>query len=196
VPKGWPVDATRDAVRFDRQAVFTFAELVSFAGGVVLTVRLDHLAGTVGQGIGRVRLSVTGCDHPPRIIALPAKARPALLTPPQQRTAEQKKELAAQYRALAPEFKARRDRLAELRQSLKSLGIATTLVLGERQTFERPSALLILRVRGGFLNQGERVYAGVPAALHPLPEHAPINRLGLAPIGSWTGTTRSPAASR
>jgi mono/diheme cytochrome c family protein len=191
VPKGWPVDATRDAVRFDRQAVFTFAEPISFASGTILTIRLDHLAGTVGQGIGRVRLSVTGCDDPPRIIALPAKTRPALLTPPPQRTDEQKKELTAQYRALAPEFKAQRERLAELRQSLKSLGIATTLVLGERQTFERPATFL--RVRGGFLNPGERVYAGVPAALHPLPEYAPINRLGLA---YWLVDANNPLTAR
>jgi mono/diheme cytochrome c family protein len=191
VPKGWPIDATRDAARLNRQAVFTFTQPVGFPGGTILKIRLNHLAGTIGQGIGRVRLSVTGCDDPPRIIALPAKARPALLTPPPQRTEEQKKEMAAQYRALAPEFKARRDRLSELRQSLKSLGIATTLVLGERQTFERPSTFL--RVRGGFLNKGEKVYAGVPAALHPLPEHAPVNRLGLA---YWLVDENNPLTAR
>jgi hypothetical protein len=51
------------------------------------------------------------------------------------------------------------------------------MVLRERSG-ERPSTSL--RVRGSFTSPGDRVYAAVPAALHPLPESAMPNRLGLA----------------
>jgi hypothetical protein len=41
----------------------------------------------------------------------------------------------------------------------------------------RPTHLMI---KGNFLNPGEKVESGVPAAFHPLPKDAPVNRLGVA----------------
>ncbi|PYQ46687.1 MAG: hypothetical protein DMF78_25845, partial [Acidobacteria bacterium] len=65
-----------------------------------------------------------------------------------------------------------------LRRELADLAIPTAMTLRERAAGERPSTLR--RIRGSFMAPAERVYAAVPAALHPLPESAMPNRLGLA----------------
>ena len=61
----------------------------------------------------------------------------------------------------------------------------------ERAGYERPSAFV--RRRGSFMDKGEQVYAGVPAALHPLPEDQMPNRLGLA---HWLVDEENPLTAR
>lgn len=46
---------------------------------------------------------------------------------------------------------------------------------------------------GNFMNRGEPVEPGVPAAFHPLPEGAPMNRLGLA---QWLVSDQNPLTAR
>jgi hypothetical protein len=67
----------------------------------------------------------------------------------------------------------------------------TALVMNERQDSERPSTPL--RVRGSFMSPGERVYAQVPAALHPLAFDQMPNRLGLA---RWLVDEENPLVAR
>ncbi|HZN11029.1 MAG TPA: DUF1549 and DUF1553 domain-containing protein, partial [Blastocatellia bacterium] len=191
MPKGWSIDATRDAKRLARQGVFIFARPLGGGAGTVLTVKIKHQGGVLGQGIGRLRLSVTAGEEPLRVVSLPAKARPLLETPASERTPAQREELAAQFRLLAPALKPARDRLADLRLALKELGIVTALILQERPSNERPST--DLRERGSFLSKGEKVYAGTPAALHPFPESQPYNRLGLA---RWLVDGNNPLVAR
>src|SRR5205814_109126 len=47
--------------------------------------------------------------------------------------------------------------------------------------------------KGNFLDPGEKVEAGVPAAFHPLPKGAPTNRLGLA---QWLMSRDNPLTAR
>ena len=47
-----------------RHAVLAAATPFGFPGGTRITVRIDHLDGTIGQGIGRFRLSVTTAADP------------------------------------------------------------------------------------------------------------------------------------
>src|SRR5262249_2513717 len=50
-----------------------------------------------------------------------------------------------------------------------------------------------LMVKGNFLDPGQKVEPGVPAAFHPLPEGAPLDRLGLA---RWLVDPRNPMTAR
>jgi hypothetical protein len=143
------------------------------------------------QGVGRFRLSVDGHDHPQRIVALPARARPLLDVPAARRTEQQQSALAEQFRALTPLLQKERDRVKELKDALRDLGIVTAQVMRERQTFERPSTLL--RERGNYLAPGERVYAATPASLHAWPADQPYNRLGLA---RWLVSGENPLTAR
>jgi hypothetical protein len=50
-----------------------------------------------------------------------------------------------------------------------------------------------MRIRGSYINPGEKVYAGVPASLHRFPENLMPNRLGLA---RWLVDDENPLVAR
>ncbi len=67
--------------------------------------------------------------------------------------------------------------------------IPTTMVMGE---LKKPRDTFVL-ARGDYRNQTEKVQAGVPAVLPPLPDGAPLNRLTLA---KWLVQPDHPLTSR
>jgi hypothetical protein len=174
----WAVNAMRDTERVPRHAVLAADTPFGFAGGTRITVRIDHLDGTIGQGIGRFRLSVTDATDPLEGADLPARLRPVLAMPAAERSRAQAEELAGVFRATTPLLKSTRDALAAARKALADLQIPSTLVMKERASFERPS--YDLRERGSFEARGDRQFAATPGALHAMRPDQPINRLGLA----------------
>lgn len=186
----WSVDASRDETRLPRQLLLIVAAPFG-SRGQVLRLHLKQTSEFGGQGIGCFRLSVTTSPEPKTIASISAKLRPLLDVPANTRTMKQREKLAEFYRSVTPSLEAARDRLKALREELDGLGIVTTLVMGEEQSFDRPSA--VMRIRGTFTNPGEKVYAGVPAALPPLPESAMPNRLGLA---RWLVSPENPLTAR
>ncbi|MCG3163412.1 MAG: hypothetical protein JMDDDDMK_04818 [Acidobacteria bacterium] len=192
-PPGWFVNATNDPTsgRLARQGVFVAEKPFAQDSGATLTIRLKHLGGSLNQGIGRFRLSVTAAEEPKRVVSIPAKLRPILSTALSDRTQKQKEDLSAQFRATTPLLKPDRDRLEKLRDEMKALNITTALVMQERPSFDRPSTFF--RERGSFLNKGERTFAATPAILPPMPDNAPINRLGLA---RWLIDENNPLTAR
>ncbi|HZP00195.1 MAG TPA: PSD1 and planctomycete cytochrome C domain-containing protein [Terriglobia bacterium] len=189
--KGWAIESSDESTPPRRQAVLIPESPFGFQGGTVLTIRLQHNMRHASRNIGRFRLSVTSLTNPKDIVSIPAKLRPVLEIPATQRTAQQKESLAAAYRSIAPELQPTRDRIADLQQQLKSLGIVTSLVMEERPSFERPSTYM--HARGSFLSKGERVFAGVPMILNPLAEDELPNRLGLA---RWLVSDDNPLTAR
>ncbi|HUQ91515.1 MAG TPA: PSD1 and planctomycete cytochrome C domain-containing protein [Bryobacteraceae bacterium] len=186
----WTVDASRDEVRFARQLVLLAASPFG-APGSKLRIRIRQTSEAGGQGLGHFRLSVTSSSEPGLITQLSARNRDLLAIPEAARTERQKRDLAENYRAAAPSLESARKRLTALKKELSNLGIVSTLIMGEQKTFERPSA--VIRVRGSFLSPGEKVYAGVPAVLPPLPETEMPNRLGFA---RWLVNGENPLAAR
>jgi uncharacterized protein DUF1553/uncharacterized protein DUF1549/cytochrome c len=190
-PRGWRIDASREETRLPRQIVFTLDRPVVAAAGLPLRIRLKYQGAAVGQALGRFRLSVTSTATPQRVVEIPARLRPILAIASADRTEQQRKDLATFYRSVAVSLKPARDRIATLQKDLKALGIPTALVMRERVAYERPSAYV--RRRGSFMDKGERVYADVPAALHPLAENQMPNRLGLA---HWIVDRENPLTAR
>lgn len=88
-------------------------------GGSVLTITLDQQFGML-HTIGKFRLSVT--DNPdaakPDRASLPAPEAAILKTPTDKRTPEQKVQLSAYYRSVAPELAGDRGRLESLRNAV------------------------------------------------------------------------------
>ena len=187
----WAINAMRDAERLPRQAVLAAAAPFGFAGGTRLTITIDHLDGTIGQGIGRFRLFVTDSTSPLEGAELAPRLRAVLDQPPDTRKPAQADELAAAFRSIAPVLKPNRDALAAARKELAALKIPSTLVMRERASFERPS--FELRVRGSFSAKGEKVYAATPVALHGMRSDQPVNRLGLA---RWLVDESNPLVAR
>jgi hypothetical protein len=67
--------------------------------------------------------------------------------------------------------------------------VRTTMVM---QELPKPRDTYLL-IRGEYDKKGEKVIAGTPAALPPLPRHAPANRLGLA---KWLVDPSNPLTAR
>ncbi len=188
---GWAIDATPSQHALVRQAVFVFESPVSCANARDLTLRLKHDMPRAARNIGRFRMSVTGRDDGARTAQLPARLRPILALPPPDRSEEEKTALARVHRSLTPILEPVRSRIGELEEELERLGIVSALVMSERKDHERPSTPL--RVRGSFMSPGERVYAEVPSALHPLAPDQMPNRLGLA---RWLVSDENPLTAR
>ncbi len=187
-PEGWQVNVTSDIKRVNRNAVFIAEKPFS---GSNLTIKIKHSAGSVGQGIGRIRLSAMNGKEPEKITIVSATLKPVLLMPVTERTPKQIKDLGTLYRNVAPELKADRDRLTMLQKELKDLGIVTALVMGEKPSNEKPSAAL--RNRGSFLSPGEKVFADVPSFLPKMGSDVPVNRYGLA---KWLVSDENPLTAR
>jgi hypothetical protein len=159
--------------------------------GSLLTVTLEHAGGQPGYNLRRFRLSATSAPEHWGGLALPERLRPPAGSTSPEEAKKQREALAAHYRSIAPSLEAERRALRALRKELAALAIPTAMVLQEREGGERPSTPF--RERGSYLAPGEKVYAGVPAALPPLPEHAMPNRLGLA---LWLTDDANPLAAR
>jgi hypothetical protein len=187
----WAINAMRETERVPRHAMLAASAPFGSPGGTSITIRIDHLDGTIGQGMGRFRVSVTDAADPLVGADLAARLKPLLRIPAAERTPAQAEDLAAVFRSTSPLHKGTRDALANARRKLTDLQIPSTLVMRERPSFERPS--YELRERGSFESKGERVYAGTPAALHPMRDDQPFNRLGLA---RWLVDEDNPLVAR
>jgi len=188
-PRGWRIDASREEKRLARQIVFSLEQPIETPGPLI--VRVKYQGAAVGQAIGRFRVSVSSSTTPERVVELPARLRPILNLTEAERTEQQRKDLAAFYRGVAPALKPTRERITALQKDLKAVGIPTAMVMRERPGFERPSAFV--RRRGNFMDKGEEVYAGVPASLHPMRDDQMPNRLGLA---HWLVDNDNPLTAR
>lgn len=118
--------------------------------------------------------------------------RQALAVAPDKRTAEQKETLAVYYRqnldAPYKQLSAVRDATLQQRNSLDA-AIPTTMVMDE---LPKPRDTFVL-IRGQYDKPGEKVTAGTPAFLPPLPADLPPNRLALA---KWLVSPTHPLTAR
>ena len=190
--KGWAVDGTTK--REPRQAMFVFSTPITVPAGATVTVTLKHDA-IGGHNIGRFRVSTSGWSGDKLKIngpSIPASLRISLATDKAQRTPEQLKEIEAYFRdsADAP-IKLGETSVATAQKAVTDFeaSIPTVMVMKELATPRDAFQL----TRGEYDQPGDKVSRGVPAALPPLPEGAPVNRLGLA---QWLVSREHPLTAR
>jgi Protein of unknown function (DUF1553)/Protein of unknown function (DUF1549)/Planctomycete cytochrome C len=141
---------------------------------------------------GRIRVSFTRSESPHGTTGLPEPVRLALASKPEARTPAQKLELQKYFRTqVASATRESAAELARLRAEQNRLDtlVPTAMVMRE---MEQPRDTFLL-IRGQYDKKGEKVTAAVPAALAPLPEGAPANRLGLA---RWLVARSNPLTAR
>ena len=187
----WAIDTSAGAGVEERQAVLLPEKPFGFEHGTLLSIRLRHNLRKSARNLGRFRLSVTSIPDTRAVVAVPARLRPVLNIPVGQRTEEQRKMISAVFRSVTEILEPERADKKKLEKALGDLGIVTALTMGEKSGFERPETNV--RIRGSFLSKGDKVYAGVPASLNPLPEDAMPNRLGLA---QWLVSEDNPLTAR
>jgi len=170
--------------------IATLEEPVGFPGGSRLGFRFDHYHGN-SHAIGRFRISITRETDPARRWPVSAEVAAALKVPSGERSADQQRLLAEDYRKVSPTLRSLERELFRLNQRETELAARkyTTPVLQER---EKPRETYV-HVRGNFLDKGKVVGPGVLAVLPPLPQDLPPNRLALA---RWIVDPANPLPSR
>jgi uncharacterized membrane protein len=177
-------------------AVFKLAQPVTSpgAGGRV------HLRVVIGQDfggkhtIGRLRLSATADDQAQASKPISQDIGRILATAALDRTPEQRTQLAAYFRTIAPSLATQRDRLGELTARRTELVIAKAMVMKKDKT---PRQTFIFE-RGSFLSLGKPVDPGIPSVMFwtdrkTKPKVPPGDRLGLA---RWLVGPEDPLAAR
>jgi hypothetical protein len=181
---GWSPDlATEGPVHLTA----TLARPLDPVGTPHLTVQLNFGSGKAYiPGLIEV-CAITGTDDG---TDLPAEIVTLLNTSASQRTPEHTARLWAHCAAHAQELHAARVTLANLRERLAVLTEPfTTMVMA---VAEKPRDTFILN-RGDYSQPGEKVTAGTPTTLPPMPADAPANRLGLA---QWVVMKENPLTAR
>jgi len=189
---GWAVEGNDEKKRGNRQAVFIPTQPIGFTEGTILKIQLKFESAYKQTAIGRFRIAVTTSTGWTDFVTLPPPLQSALFAEQEKRTDAQKTEVRRYYRENnSPEIKEIGQKLAGLRKAESELNakIPTIRVM---EDMAEPRTTQIL-VRGDYRNRGERVSAGVPKVLPPLPADSKTNRLTLA---RWLVDPRHPLVSR
>jgi Protein of unknown function (DUF1553)/Protein of unknown function (DUF1549)/Planctomycete cytochrome C/NedA-like, galactose-binding domain len=165
---------------------------VDVPDGSKLVVAIEQQSPQANHTLGHFRLGVTDDPGVADSARLPAAVLAALGTPADRRTDAQKSAVADYYvREVAPEVKAERQRLAELNKSLAAMKPSTVPIMNELTGAERRKTRL--QHRGNFLDLGEEVAEGVPAALNTDAKAQVVNRMDLA---KWLVAPENPLTAR
>lgn len=189
---GWAVDGpTR---RDQTNAMFLVESPLTVPKGATLTIRLKHEA--LGQhNIGRFRLSMTSL--PPSAVKLngakfPDSLKQILAIEAGKRSPQQQEELEKFFRAnIDSPLKQAESAVAGFKQQQNKIMAAAPNVMVMRE-LPKPRDAFVL-IRGEYDKRGDKVTAGLPAALPGFPASAPQNRLGLA---RWLVDPSHPLTSR
>jgi hypothetical protein len=199
--QGFPIEAALDddpasgwalypEVGKPHAAVFELAAPLDAGQELIITLKFE--SPFAQHQLGRFRLSLTTAADPHAADALPPEVRAALAVAAGERSESQASLLRDYYRQHVSEVgRALAAELNRVRQAQAALErqIPTTMVMAEmpqpRETF--------MLIRGQYDKRGERVEPGVPAALPPLAEGMPANRLGLA---LWLVSAEHPLTAR
>ncbi|MSU36303.1 MAG: DUF1553 domain-containing protein [Pedosphaera sp.] len=186
---GWAV-----APRFGEPHSLTLIprDPVELRVGASLSVSIEQISKYEYATLGRLRLSKTSDPRASELARTPSPVLAILRLPFAQRSESQREELARYYRSIAPALKSDRDQLAVVKKQLDELKPYTTVpVLRELAGTDRRKTHI--QIRGNYLNLGQEVSEGLPAAFFSLTESGPTNRLTLA---RWLMDENNPLTSR
>ncbi len=190
----WSPDAGAGRRNQDRRAVFNLqTPIAGNDTGTMLKISLSQkeFGGGAAErfeapNIGRFRISLTTKPNP-KADPLPTNVRQILSIPTTQRSAEQQREVFRFYRTTVSEFADVNKTIANLYKDWPYP--ATTLTVAQRSVLRETNIFK----RGDWKRPGEAVTPDTPAFLHPFPNDAPRNRLGL---GQWIAAKENPLTSR
>lgn len=165
---------------------------VELSAGSVLKVTLAQESEHANHLLGQFRLVMTTESQAATLARIPVNILHLLSKAVADRNAAELQMLADYYRGIAPELQAARDRKAAVQKSLADIKPYSTVpVMRDLATAQRRKTQL--QHRGNFMDLGQEVSEGVPAAFHPLPSDLPPNRLALA---RWLIDRENPLTAR
>ncbi len=168
------------------------AKPVEAPAGSRIVVTIEQDSKFEKMTLGHFRIAATSDPRVAEHARTPADVLGILAVAESQRTPAQRARLQEHYaRELAPELKPDRDKLAVLRKQIDGIAQVTVPVMRELAGDQRRKTRI--QSRGNFLVLTDEVSEGVPAAFHPLPKDAPMNRLTLA---RWLVDENNPLTAR
>ena len=185
---GWAIYPKVNEPHF---AVFSFDQPIRSTEPVKISVRLNFTSIHAQHQLGKFRLQATNSSSPHEA-AIPTAIVSILKTSTEKRTAKEKSDLANFFRANHSSDVLIADRSlqkATAERDAFAQQIPTVMVMDEAP---QPRDAFVL-LRGQYDKHGERVTAGIPAALPPMPAGTSANRLGLA---RWIVDAKNPLTAR
>jgi hypothetical protein len=139
--------------------------------------------------IGKFRLSTGSLPSP--AVVVPGDIAKVLSVSPDQRTKEQNVEAVRWFQQYATSTAGIRQKLDSAKAELAAIQPVAVPVMKELQ--QDGARITRFLNKGNFLDPGEPVTPGVPAAFHPWPAGAPTNRIGVA---RWVMSPENPLTPR
>jgi hypothetical protein len=187
--KGWAIGGAQTK---PHALTLLAAKPLDLPAGARLRVTLEQQSAFDQHTLAHFRLATTDDARVAEHLRTPADVLAALAVPETERSAEQRTRLAEYFaRNLAPELKTERARALAVRKQIDSIATSTVPILRELPADKRRKTNV--HIRGNYLSLGDEVTEGVPAAFHPLPPDAPLNRLTFA---RWLVDEKNPLTAR
>jgi len=187
--KGWAI-----APQFGQPHELTLipASPVEVPAGARIKLTIEQLSKHEYHTLGRFRVLATDDGRAFLYSQTPASVLAILKLPADQRTEPQQADLEKHFLSIASSLQAGRDRLASVKKLLAEAKPYTTVPIMRELAGDQRRTTKIQR-RGNFLDTGDVMSEGVPAAFHPLAEGTSPNRLVLA---QWLVSTDNPLTAR
>ena len=187
--KGWAVGGSTAAAH---TLTLLAAAPVELPAGAKLSISIEQQSPFANHTLGHFRLGATGDARAGQHVQTPAPVVATLSIPAEQRDEKQRAQLLDYYlRDIAPELAPEREKIVALRKQLDAIVPNTVPIYRELAGDKRRKTRV--QLRGNYLSLAEEVTEGVPAAFHPLPKDAPMNRLTLA---RWLVDENNPLTAR
>ena len=165
---------------------------VDAPAGSRIVVMIEHESKFEKMTLGRFRVAATSDPRVAMHVRTPVDVLGILAVAEDRRDAAQRERVKDYFaRQLAPEMKGEREKLAALRKQIEGMTAVTVPVMRDLAGDQRRKTRI--QLRGNFLALSDEVTEGVPAAFHPLPKDAPMNRLTLA---RWLVDENNPLTAR
>jgi hypothetical protein len=193
-PRGWVV---RGMSGVPQAIYFSLAQPLDATAGQRFTLILRQTSGN-NEVLGRFRIAVTvepSATQAPKTMAPPKEIAEILKRPDSERTEEQRNQLAAYYRRVAPELAQLRHELAAAEQAKNAFESAIPRCLVSTLA-EKPRTVRILPRGNWMIETGDVVEPALPTYLAgslKKPEKRLLNRLDLA---NWLVERDNPLTAR
>ena len=184
---GWAVGGATTSAH---QLVAVPKKLVKVEQPSVLRIRIEQNSPHLNHLLGHFRIATTSDTRTIQYARAPKELLAVLQKQPTDRTqAEQTKVSAFYRRRVAPLLAKQRSQLAKAERTLAALKPATTVPILRELKKPRETRL---QHRGNYLDKGQVVVPGTPAAFHPAPNEK-LDRLAMA---KWLVHQDNPLTAR
>ncbi len=185
--KGWAVGGS---IGTAHSVTLVTKYAINVPSDSTVTVTIEQASQYANHTLGHFRLSATDDPQVEEWARTPTAVIASLQVASADRTPAQKEVVTQHFLSIAPQLEPVRLELAAFQKSLNEQMPETVPVMKELGANRR---ITKLQHRGNYMDLGQEVSEGTPAAFFPLPDQAPRNRLSLA---KWLVDANNPLTAR